>query len=63
MLTMKENRKNRSMKQEFMLYKRMKEAEEAFEDAEDMMEDENEGEGKMNCKKRNCEMGKRKACK
>ena len=54
LLTMKENRKNRSMKQEFMLYKRMKEAEEAFEDAEDMMEDENEGEGKMNCLRTCC---------
>ena len=59
---MKEDRKSRLMKQEFMLYKRMKEAEKAFEDAEDMMEDDYE-EGDMKCKKRNCEMGKRKACK
>lgn len=50
------------MKQEFMLYKRMKEAEKAFDDAEDMMEDDYEEEDNMNCKKRKCEMGKRKSC-
>lgn len=60
MLTMKED-KNRSMKQERMLYRRMKEAEEAIEDAEEMMETKENY--KMNCGKRKCEMGKRKPCK
>ena len=50
------------MKQEFMLYKRMKEAEKALDDAEDMSEDDYEEEGNMGCKKRKCEMGKRKSC-
>ena len=58
---MKEERNNRSMKQERMLYRRMKEAEEAIEDAEEMMETEENY--KMNCRKRKCEMGKRKPCK
>lgn len=61
MLIMKEERKNRSMKQERMLYRRMKEADEAIEDAEEMMETEENY--KMNCGKRKCEMGKRKPCK
>lgn len=58
---MKEERNSRSMKQERMLYRRMKEADEAIEDAEEMMETKENH--KMNCKKRNCEMGKRKSCK
>jgi len=57
---MKED-KNRLMKQERILYRRMKEAEEAIEDAEEMMGTEENY--KMNCKKRNCETGKRKSCK
>lgn len=57
---MKED-KNRSIKQERMLYRRMKGAEQVIEDAEEMMETEENY--KMNCKKRNCEMGKRKSCK
>lgn len=60
---MKRNNKEKSLKQEFILYKRMKEAEEAFDDAEDMMEGEDEGNGSMKCGKRKCEMGKRKSCK
>ena len=60
---MKRYNKEKSLKQEFQLYKRMKEAEKAFDDAEDMMEDDYEEEGDMGCEKRKCEMGKRKPCK
>lgn len=59
---MKRGNKEKSLKQEFMLYKRMKEAEEALDDAEDMSEDDYEEEDDMGCKKRKCAMGKRKSC-
>jgi hypothetical protein len=59
---MKEYNGRKSKNQERMLYRRMKEADEAIEAAEDMMEDEGEY-GDMKCEKRKCEMGKRKSCK
>lgn len=59
---MKRDNKEKSLKKEFILYKRMKEAEEALDDAEDMSEGEYEGSS-MKCNKRKCEMGKRKSCK
>jgi hypothetical protein len=40
----------------------MKQAEEAIEQAEEMMENEREYKS-MNCNKRKCEAGKRKPCK
>lgn len=54
--------KRNTERQERMLYRRMKQAEEAIEEAEEMMENERENES-MNCNKRKCEMGKRKPCK
>lgn len=59
---MKDRNERRYKNQERMLYRRMKEADEAIEAAEDMMEDEGEY-GDMKCEKRKCEMGKRKSCK
>jgi hypothetical protein len=57
---MKDRNERRYKNQERMLYRRMKEADEAIEAAEDMMEHK---EYKMNCGKRKCESGKRKPCK
>jgi len=61
MLTMKDRNERRYKNQERMLYRRMKEADEAIEAAEDMMEYKEDN--KMKCGKRKCEMGKRKPCK
>ncbi len=58
---MKNREERRYKNQERMLYRRMKEADEAIEAAEDMMEYKEYN--KMNCGKRKCEMGKRKPCK
>lgn len=44
------------------LYKRIKIAEEALEEAEEMLEKPEEDES-MSCGKRKCEKGKRKPCK
>lgn len=53
----------RKIDRERMLYRSMMEADKAIEDAENMMEDDYEEEDDMDCKKRKCEMGKRKSCK
>jgi len=59
---MKGKNSNNSRNRERMLYQSMKQMDEVLDDAEDMMEEEDSSMSENGCKKRKCEMGKRKMC-